>query len=385
MAGVLCPRHQTGAFPIPDRDFARALPKRIDLRLFELVIRINYPVHVKLAARKNRHPTQKDIARLAKVSQATVSIVLSGATTDSIPRSTREAVLRATEALGYVPNRAAQILRTQKTGTIACIVPDITNPFYPALERGAQIRAEADGYDLLIYNSDGIRAKERKCLDRLLQGRVDGVVGVFFHLTARDFLPLLERNIAVVRIEPRPQEIGPWPLDALFVDNVAAARAATDYLLDKGHRKVAMIAGNGGPHQSRVQGYCAAMKARGLPAIVVTGVEFSEAQGYGLTLRLLRRTKPPTAIFAANDLMAVGAITAVRDAGRRVPDDLAIIGFDDISLAQLVSPPLTTISLFQQKLGSRAVEMILERLQGTVQGRSRCEEMRFELRARKSA
>lgn len=351
---------------------------------FELVIRINRPATLTPAAKTPR-PTQKHIAKLANVSQATVSIVLSGTSTGSIPVSTREAVLRAAEGLGYIPNRSAQILRTRKTRTIACIVPDITNPFYPALERGAQIRAEADGYDLLIYNTDGIRAKERKCLDLLLQGRVDGIIGVFFHLTAREFLPVLERNIAVVRIEPRPQEIGPWPLDTLFVDNVAAARAATDYLLDRGHRKVAMIAGSRGPHQPRVRGYCDALKARGIPTNIVSGPEFSEAQGYGLTLRLLRRAKPPTAIFAANDIMAVGAVMAVRDAGRKVPNDLAIVGFDDIPLARLVSPSLTTIRQFQQKLGDRAVEMILERLRGTVQGQSRCEEMRFELLARQSA
>jgi LacI family transcriptional regulator len=337
------------------------------------------------AAAKNPRPTQKHIAKLAKVSQATVSLVLSGALHGSIPASTQAAVLGAAKVLGYVPNRAAQILRTQKTRTIACIVPDITNPFYPALERGAQNHAEAHGYDLLIYNTDGIRAKEQKYLERLLEGRVDGIVGIFFHLTAREFLPLFERNIAIVRIEARPQATGPWPLDSLFVDNVAAARAATDYLLDKGHRKVAMIAGNAGPHSTRVQGYCDALKATGLPINIVSGREFSEAQGYESTRRLLRRARPPSAIFAGNDIMASGALMAARDAGFKVPDDVAVVGFDDVPIARLVSPPLTTVSQFQQKLGSRAVEMILERLQGAVQGSGRCEEARFELLVRQSA
>lgn len=319
------------------------------------------------------------------MSQATVSLVLSGAPHGSIPASTQEAVLRAAQALKYIPNRAAQTLRTQKTKTIACIVPDITNPFYPALERGAQNHAEAHGYDLLIYNTDGVRAKERKCLDRLLEGRVDGIVGIFFHLTAREFRPLFERNVAIVRIEARPQATGPWPLDNLFVDNVAGARAVTDYLLGKGHRKIAMVAGNAGPQLARVQGYCQALETRGIPPDIVSGKEFSEAQGYESMRRLLRRAKPPSAVFAGNDIMASGVLLAVRDAGRKVPDDVAVVGFDDVPIARLVSPPLTTVSQFQQRLGGRAVEMILERLQGAVEGSGRCEEARFELVVRQSA
>jgi LacI family transcriptional regulator len=356
----------------------------LTLYLFELLIRNTFSHGMSFPAKSTR-PTQKHIAKLANVSQATVSVVLSGTPDGSIPASTQRTVLRVAKALGYVPNRAAQTLRTQKTKTIACVVPDITNPFYPALERGAQGSAETHGYDLLIYNTDGTRAKERKCLDQLLQGRVDGIVGIFFHLTAREFLPLFDRQIAVVRVEARPQETGRWPLDNLFVDNVAAARAATDYLLDRGHRKVAMIAGNAGPHSARIQGYCDALKARGLSTSIVSGLEFSEAQGYESTRRLVRRAKPPSAIFAANDIMAIGAIMAARDNGLKVPDDLAIVGFDDIPIARLVSPPLTTVSQFQQKLGRRAVEMILERLQGAVQGPGRCEEARFELLTRQSA
>ena len=146
-----------------------------------------------------------------------------------------------------------------------------------------------------------------------------------------------------------------------------------------------MIAGNGGPHWARVQGYCDAVKARKLPAAVVSGKEFSEAQGYESALRLMRRARPPSAIFAGNDIMAIGAIMAARDAGLTIPDDLAVVGFDDIPIARLISPALTTVGQFQQELGSRAVAMILERLQGAVRGPGRCEEMRFALLPRQSA
>jgi LacI family transcriptional regulator len=339
---------------------------------------------VPLPSPKSR-PTQKDVAQLVQVSQATVSLVLNGVADSSVPPVTQRKVLQAAKNLGYVPNRVAQSLRTQRTKTIACIVPDITNPFYPALERGAQNGAEARGYDVLIYNTDGLPAKERKCLDRLLEGRVDGVIGVFFHLTARDLRPLLERKIAVVRIEAGRKNVGPWALDNLFVDNVSAAKAAVQYLVDQGHRKIVMLAGSAGPDSARVRGYKEALRSKKISPEIVSGREFSEQQGYESTRRVLKRSTRPTAIFAGNDMMAIGAVMAVRKAGLKVPDEVAIVGFDDISIAALISPPLTTVSQFQQKLGERAVEMLLERLTGKITGPGRREEMPFKLVVRKSA
>ena len=307
-------------------------------------------------------PTQKDIAKLAQVSQATVSLVLNGISDGSVPQVTQRKILRAAKRLGYVPNRVAQSLRTQQTKTIACIVPDITNPFYPALERGAQKSSEINGYDVLIYNTDGLPAKERKCLDRLLEGRVDGVIGVFFHVTARDLRPLLERKIAVVRIEPNPKKTGPWPLDNLFVDNAAGAKAGTQYLIERGHRRIAMIAGTGGPERNRVSGYLQALEEAALKPQLVSRGNFNEESGYRSTKELLSTGTRPTAIFAGNDLMAFGAMNAIREAKLTIPRDIAVLGFDDIFAARFVTPPLSTISQFQYELGRVAAEMVLERL-----------------------
>jgi LacI family transcriptional regulator len=331
-------------------------------------------------------PTQKDIAKLAQVSQATVSLVLNGISDGSVPRVTQRKVFRAAKTLGYVPNRVAQSLRTQQTKTIACIVPDITNPFYPALERGAQKSAEARGYDVLIYNTDGLPAKEQKCLDRLLEGRVDGVIGVFFHLTARDLRPLLERKIAVVRIEASPKKTGPWPLDNLFVDNVSGAKAATQYLIERGHRRIAMIAGTGGPERVRISGYQQALAEVGLKPQLVSRGEFNEESGYRATKKILAADSRPTAIFAGNDLMALGAIGAIREAKLTVPDDIALMGFDDIFAARFLTPPLSTINQFQHELGRVAAEMLLQRtteLPAGTPGRQR--EMPFEVVKRQSA
>ena len=148
----------------------------------------------------NRQPTQRDVARRAGVSQATVSLVLSG-DAPTISAETWERISKAARELGYVPNRSAQALKTSRTMTIACIVPDITNPFYPSLIRGIQSVADGLRYDVITVNTDGSPERERHFLDWVRQGRVDGVIGVFFTLACRDFSPLVDAGVPVVRIE----------------------------------------------------------------------------------------------------------------------------------------------------------------------------------------
>src|SRR5208337_3420787 len=208
------------------------------------------------------------------------------------------------------------------------------------------------GYDVLTYNTDGLPAKERKCLGRLLEGRVDGVIGVFFHLTARDLRPLLERKIAIVRIEASPKKVGPWPLDNLFVDNVSGAKAATQYLIERGHRRIVMIAGTGGPECNRVSGYLQALDEMGLTPQLASHGDFNEEGGYLATRDILATGARPTAIFAA----------------------------------RFVTPPLSTINMFQCKLGRVAAEMVIERLNELppeASGRQR--QMPFEVVRRQSA
>jgi LacI family transcriptional regulator len=336
---------------------------------------------------RGRRPTQGDVARLAGVSQATVSHVLNNSTVISVPGETRQRILAAIEQLGYVPDSSARRLRTGKTFTIASVIPDIGNPFYPQFERGIQDVAEARGYDLMIYNTDGVVDKERKCLQALLHGRVDGVIGVFFHLTARELRPLAERNVAIVRLENRAQEVGELPIDNLFVDNAAAARAAVEHLIERGHRRIGIIAGQTGPRGVRVRGYREALANAGIALdedLIQLGDAFTEAGGHVGMRRMLALSPRPTAVFAANDLMAMGALMALRQAGLRIPHDMAVVGFDDIPAARLVTPPLTTISQFQERLGRRAAEMSLERLSGAASGPARSVEMPFELVVRET-
>lgn len=335
----------------------------------------------------NRRPTQADVARLAGVSQAMVSYVLNNTPSVTIPDDTRQRVLDAIESLGYVPYSAGRNLRTRKSFTIAGIIPDITNPFYPAFERGIQDVAREHGHDLITCNTDGIAAHEHAYLRLAQQGRVDGLVAVFFHLTSVQLRPLLEQGVAIVRLEPGRKRVGPLPLDNIYVDNMSAAREATTYLIERGHRHIAMLAGRSGPQQARVRGYRQAMTEAGLTEsdMLVHGSGFTEDAGYRDMQHILASEPRPTAVFAANDLIAMGALIALRHAGLRVPEDIAIIGFDDIPAARLVNPPLTTVSQFPEHLGRRAAEMLFERLGGTVTGRGRSELMPHRIIVRESA
>ncbi len=330
--------------------------------------------------------TQADVAQQAQVSQAMVSYVINGSLI-SIPTKTRQRIVRAMEELGYVPNITARRLRSSKTLTIASIIPDITNPFYPAFERGIQDIVDKQNYDLIIYNTDGSKTKEEKCLHSLLQGRVDGIVGVFFHLSAKDLLPLLEQGIAVVRLEAMPKKAGELPLDNLYIDNVAAAKKAVTYLIDKGHKRIAMLSSHEGPAQFRLQGYQETLKAHGLTLdkrLILNG-PFNETGGYEAMKKLLRLKTLPTALFAANDLMAMGAMVAIREAGYNIPKDIAVIGFDDIPAAKLMQPALTSVDQFQHAMGQRATEMLFERLKGKDVIKGRSIEMPYKLIPRESA
>jgi len=325
-----------------------------------------------------RRATQNDVALLAGVSQATVSMVLSGAHAE-IPADTFARISAAAKQLGYVPNRFAQALKTNRTMTIACMVPDITNPFYPALMRGIQSVSEAQGYDVIAVNTDGLPERERHFLNWSLQGRVDGVIGVFWTLRAADFRPVVEGGVPVVRIESVRKRVGDIPLDNIFVDSRAASFAMVRALVAKGHRRIAMIAGRGGPQCERVNGYGAALaEAGGIPDVVLDD-QFTEEGGYRAAQQILSRDMRPTAIFAANDLMAIGVMQALRNGGVTIPGEIAVAGFDDISAARLVSPALTTVAQHQNEVGIRAAEILMDRIKGRVTGMGTAIEMPFTL------
>lgn len=306
-------------------------------------------------------------------------MVLGGGAEPAIPAETIERIQAAAKELGYVPNRLARALKTRRTMTIACIVPDITNPFYPALIRGVQKVAQTHGYDVITLNSDGDAGSEQHFIEWALEGRVDGVVGVFFTLRAADLKVLLDHSIAVVRIESSRKMGGSLPIDDIFVDSRAAATEVVQRLIALGHQRIAMVAGIGGPQGVRVEGYRQALASHQFEPLVVIEHSFTETAGYEAANAILDSGFAPTAIFAANDLMAIGVMQALRNRNIAVPGQIAVVGFDNIAAAPLVTPALTTVTQFQDRMGARAAEILLQRLGGVISGPGTVHEMPFEL------
>jgi len=340
---------------------------------------------------RGRRPTQADVARLAEVSQTVVSYVLNDIRTVSISSETRKRVQDAIAELGYVPDNAARSLRSGRTMTIAAVIPDITNPFYPDLIRGIQNVTQASGYDLVTYNTDGTLEGEQRGIDTARRGRVDGLILNPFHIDPSYLLPILTDGIPMVingeyHLNAFPPDL---PLDRVYVPGDAAARSIVDYLIEKGHTRIAMIAGEDAtpPREGRVRGYRQALAAHHIPLeeALIRGSTFNEEGGYEAMRELLTITPRFTAVFAANDLMALGAFIACREEGIRVPDDIAIAGFDNIPAARLVSPALTTVAQYPERTGRHAAEQLMERLSGRYDGPTRVDLLQHDLIVRESA
>lgn len=321
--------------------------------------------------------TQKDVASRARVSQATVSTFLAG-NIELVASETAERIRSAIAELGYTPNRFARALRTQRSMVVACVVPDITNPFYPALFAAAQATLGSE-YDVVAINSGGQADAEEAVIAAALQGRYDGLLGVFFTRRASDFEEVVKVGVAVTRIEARRKCGGDLAIDDIFVDNRRAAQELTDCLLSLGHRRIVMIAAAGGPEIVRVDGYRDAMQKAGQEIIVHKASAFTAEGGAEAVRAILESGDPPTALLAANDLMALGAMRVLSDRNVAVPDDVSIAGFDDIMSAALAVPQLSTVALHQDELGARAATLLLERLGGGAEGPGRVVEMPFDI------
>lgn len=325
-----------------------------------------------------RRITQKEVAERAGVAQATVSLVLNGGR-DKVAAETAERIEAAIAELGYQPNRFAQALRTQRSHVIACVVPDLTNPFYPSLVVAVQKVARAAGYEVITIDTEGREANERQVVQSAQHGRFDGIVGVFFNLGARELAPLGKVGVPIVRIEVSRKAGGSLPIDDLYIDNEAAARALTDRLLALGHRHITMIAAPGGPQRVRLQGYLDAMATADAEPNVLEAEHFTVEGGRHAADALVESGRPVTAIIAANDMMAIGVMQSLIAHGLSIPGDISVAGFDDILASALVTPSLTTVAQFQDRLGAAAAEKLLDRLANGADEPGRAEEMPYEI------
>ncbi len=305
--------------------------------------------------------TIKDVAALAEVSFTTVSHVLNG--TRPVSRPLRDRVHAAVAELNFVPSGAARSLKTSRSITIGVLIPNNSNPFFAEVVRGIEDACFDEGYATILCNTDDRPDKQAAYARLLSEKRVDGIVGI--HSGADNGLAELLRGtgIPLVMLDPPPGETS---MDSVSVDHEGGAFQAVNHLLLLGHKHIACITGPGHmvPAQLRLAGYQRALLAAGITpdATWVREADYTSGGGHAATLALLARQPRPTALFASNDLMALGSIGAASSLGLSVPRDLSVIGFDDIALAPFFSPPLSTVAQPKHESGRLAAQLLLNRI-----------------------
>lgn len=303
--------------------------------------------------------TIRDVARAADVSVASASRALNGR--DNVRPEMRARVEAAAAALDYVPHAGARSLSLARTSAIGVVLPDLHGEFFSEFVRGLDREASARGFHLLLTNMHA-DADEGIAALRTMRGRVDGLVVMAPQVDADLLGSHLPASVPAILINCAPNE---QQRAELRVDNAAGARAAVAHLADGGRREIVHLSGPEGniDADGRRQGYLDGMVEAGLTPLVVAG-DFHEASGRAAVERMLADDTAFDAIFAANDGMAIGALMALRDAGINVPGRVALVGFDDIPLARLVSPALSTLRIGVSEAGARAVSRLIEIIDG---------------------
>lgn len=308
-----------------------------------------------VAPQPARVRTVKEIAAAAKVSVATVSRALQRP--ELVSEKTRERINEVVKRLGYTPNALARNLRTSRTRLIVALLPDIANPFFSEVIRGIEQVAYEKGYSVLLGETQSNLVREQAYADMVAARQVDGMITMFHRVPA---IPMDGRLPLVNACE----YVKDSAISSVYVDNVAAAEAAIDYLVALGHRDIAFIAG---PSSSpicvdREQGYHLALERAGIavdPALTAVG-DFSIEAGERAIEMFRTQGRTFSAVFCSNDEMAIGAMRALSSAGLRIPEDVSVIGFDDIRFSRYTTPPLTTLSQPKNALGREAMTMLIE-------------------------
>lgn len=315
--------------------------------------------------------TLHEVARRAGVSAMTVSRVVNGR--GSVDSETRQRVEEAIQALDYVPNRIARGLISQKTQTIGIIVPDIVNPFFAPVVRGAESAARKAGYRVLLCNSEGDLRLEREYIEDLVAHRVEGLLLAPASDRSRSsILSLLRGGFPLVLID---RALPDADCDLIVSDNVQGARRLIEHLIAIGHREIAHVsdAEDTSTGRERLRGYREALEAAGIPfqpeLVIRTTVD--RIGGYRAAQEILARDPLPTVIFAVNNMTAVGTMEALRERNLSVPKDMGLVCFDDVEHLAVLSPILTVIDQPAETFGSLGVQLLLERMTGKANSRPR--------------
>ena len=321
---------------------------------------MNKPARAKTAS-SARSITIREVAAAAGVSIATVSRVLAGL--NGVADVVRERVTQAAARLDYHPNRLARGLRLGRRNVVGLILPDLQNPFFTGVVHGVEAALYQAGYTLLLGHSDGLAERERLQLNVF---RGEGVAGLLFiagNSPGANYDSLRGWDIPVVAVDRSP---GGLEVDLVCSNNREGMRQAVNHLLGLGYKEVAMVNGPIGINvaQERLGGYQDALRSAGLPICdsFVIHSDFHQTGGYNAMAQLLDMPQPPRAVVVANNLMTLGAIHAIHERGVRIPDDLALVGFDDMPWATSLRPPLTAVAQPAEELGRTAAQLLLERL-----------------------
>jgi LacI family transcriptional regulator len=315
--------------------------------------------------------TIRDVARRAGVSPMTVSRVINDSS--QVSPETRGRVEEAIAALGYVPSRLARGLSAQRTGTIAVIVPDVANPFFTLVVRGAEDVARRAGFRVILCDTRGDLAIEREVIEEMLAHRAEGILIAPASDRSREHLRRLAKfGVPFVLVD---RTVAGIDADAVLGDSEDGARRLVEHLLSLGHRRVGMIVESNevSTARDRRRGYEAALAGAGIalePELVVEATVDPDG-GFDGMRRLLELEERPTAVFTVNNLVAVGAIEAVRAAGLEVPDDVALVCFDDIEYASRLYPFLTVMEQPAETFGTLGTQLLLERIDGRGSERKR--------------
>ena len=308
--------------------------------------------------------TLKDVAALAGVHPGTASRAINAATRDLVNEETARRVLAAADELGYRPNPIARGLKTSRSYTVGVLIPDLTNPLFPRIVRGIQDKLEESGYTPLIANTDNDPARERADIEAMRARQVDGLITATAHRHDDLEIDGAGGELPVVLVNRRHEQ-GTRP--SVVADDRLGVRLAIEHLVALGHRRIAHLAGpqDLSTGYLRLQGFREALADAGIEyddELVLAADAFVEEEGERLCNELLDRGLEVTAIFAGNDLMALGCYDAFVARGIVCPDQISVVGFNDMPFAAWFDPPLTTVHLPQYEIGERAAELLLERL-----------------------
>lgn len=308
-----------------------------------------------------------DVAQRSGVSKSIVSRIMNDDDTLRIRAETRARVLAMARELGYRPHAGARALSVSRTGALALLIPDLTNTVYATITRGAYRRASERGYALLIAEDtpDDSHASD-DYVELVTSGRVDGLMVA----SARPDHPLIERLVRLPGSAPHVfvNRVVDGSNRNVRVDMRGASALAVSYLYDRGHSRIGMVAGPAdlSPARARIEGFREGMRQRGLEAVAIESGEFNESGGYDAALRLLRHDPSLTGVYVSSFGQAVGVLKAARDLGLEIPNQLSLISYDDLPVADFLDPPLTTIAMPMGELGAAAVDALVEQLEHQV-------------------